>query len=451
MALIRNADRILKNWLEGPDRKPLVLRGARHTGKSTAVGQLANHAHLFLELNLERHADLALVRTCRSAQELLERLQQHHGLSTLPAGTLLFLDEVQEHPEALRWLRFFREDHAEIAVVAAGSLLEVRLRDAALPFPVGRVEFLRMEPLTFLESLDACGDQRIASDLRSHYDDPDGVPEGLHHLAMERFRNFLLVGGMPEAISVWLRSGSLVEVAHVHAALNQAYQEDLLKYGLSSGTSTLQSVLAAAPAFYGSRFKNRDLVPGQKDRAIHQAIDLLDRAMVLHRAKPTARKERPLLARTRAAHKLLPLDIGLALSQLGVLPEHMIEQKVEALLDGRVAESVVGIQLLAGQPHRTRELFFWARESSSGSAAEVDFLLPTSKGVLPIEVKAGSAGSLKSMHQFLAASKGTQAIRLSSNAGCMEQHKVNLPQGGQIDYTLRNLPLYLAELLCEGD
>jgi uncharacterized protein len=447
MTLPRKTDILLQSWWKRPDRKPLILRGARQTGKSTAVQQLGQESPLFLELNLERHSDLALVRTCHSAEELLQRLQQQHNLSTLPPGTLLFLDEIQEHPAALAWLRFFREDFPQLAVIAAGSLLEVRLRDQALPFPVGRVEFLRLEPFTFLEFLAATGDNRLDQDLRHTYANPEGIETGLHSLAMERFRTFLLVGGMPEAVAKWASTQSLVEVAHIHDSLQQAYLEDLLKYGLRSGTSTLQAVLAAAPAFYGSRFKVRDLVVGLKDRALTESLDLLEKAMVLHRARPSSRFELPLVSRPKAAHKLLPLDIGLALAQLGIRPEHLAETPVETLLQGRIAEAFVGVQLLARQPQRARDLHFWIRESSSTSVAEVDYLLPTAEGVIPVEVKSGASGSLKSMHQFLATSKGTVGVRLSSHPGGVEQLEVGLPQGGRLQYTLRSHPLYLAELL----
>jgi len=446
MPFPRTADRHLAAWFARPNRKPLVLRGARQTGKSTAVRKLGAQAPLFLELNLERHRDLSLVRTCRSAGELLERLQQRDDLARLPPNTLLFLDEVQEHPEALAWLRFFFEDHPGLAVVAAGSLLEVKLRNQALPFPVGRVEFFRLEPLTFLDFLEATGSGRIAAGLRAELHRKDGIPEGLHRLALERFRDFLLVGGLPEAVEVWRTTRSRVEVARVHTALEQAYLEDLLKYGIRTGTRHLEQVLTQAPASFGSRFKIRELARGERDRPVATALDLLERAMVLHRAVPTARTALPLLGRGKAAHKLLPLDVGLALAQLGVNAEYLSGGPLEALMDGRLAEIFAGIQLLARRPDRPRELHFWTREGKGGATAEVDYLLPTPHGVLPIEVKSGPAGSLKSLHLFLAASGGRTGIRLCTRPGGTENLSVTLRGGPRLDYTLITLPLYLAEL-----
>jgi len=446
MPFSRQADRRLRDWYERPNRKPLVLRGARQTGKTTAVRQLRAHAPLYLELNLERPEDLALAKTCHSAKELLERLQQLHSLPGLPKGTLLFLDEIQELPEALSWLRFFHEDHKDLAVVAAGSLLEVRLRDNPLPFPVGRLEFERIEPLTYLEFLEATGDLRIAEDLRACFATPSGPSEGLHDFAMARFRDFLSVGGLPEAVEAWRQARELVSVRRVHSALRQAYAEDLLKYRVHS-TQHLESVLSNAPAFFGSRFKLRHLAPGGRDASIAKALDLLERAMVLFCAAPSSSHELPLIARPRAARKLLPLDIGLGLAQLEVRPEQLAGRAIETLLGGRIAEAFVGLQLLAREPSEPRCLSFWTREGTAKSKAEIDYLLPTRGGLLPVEVKSGAAGSLKSLHQYLHASGTHLGVRLWAARGGTEQLTVKMGSGAALEYELRTLPIYLAELL----
>ena len=447
MPFARDADARLERWFWHPARKPLILRGARQTGKTTAVRRLATHAPRFIELNLERPRDLALVRSCGSATALLERIEQEQNLSALEGNTLLFLDEIQEHPDAVKWLRFLFEDHPELAVIAAGSLLEVRLREEALTFPVGRVEFLRIEPLTFLEFLSATNDQRLRDDLHAAHVLSGAVDDGLHRLAMERFRRFLLVGGLPEAVDTWRASQSLVEVRRVHDALHQAYREDLLKYRPGGTIRFLELVLSNAPAHYGARFKVRNLAPGERDKPVTEALELLERAMVLHRVTPTSARELPLVARRAAARKLVPLDIGLALTQLGMQPERLEGNAVETLLDGRVAEAFAGIQLLTAHPERLRSLSFWTREGSAKSNAEVDYLVPTTEGVLPVEVKSGAAGSLKSLHQYLDGSETDLGIRLSCSAGSEEALGVTLQSGEALRYRLRSMPLYLAELI----
>jgi predicted AAA+ superfamily ATPase len=260
---------------------------------------------------------------------------------------------------------------------------------------------------------------------------------------MERFRQFLLVGGLPEAVDVWRATRTLVEVRRVHDALHQAYVEDLLKYGSRRGTHHLETILANAPGHYGARFKNRGLAPGEKDRPVAEALDQLERAMVLFRAIPTAARSLPLVARNKAARKLLPLDIGLALAQLRVLPEQLRDRAIESVMDGRIAEAFVGVQLLAAEPQRPRALSFWCRDGSS--SAEVDFIVPTAHGVIPVEVKAGAAGSLKSLHRFLAEAKGDLGIRLCSSAGGLQQLEVDVGTPRKLAYRLLTWPLYFAE------
>lgn len=447
MTFPRHANAQLARWYASPRRKPLILRGARQVGKSTAVQTLAGEVPLLLELNLERYEDLSLIRSCRSAAELVQRLEQHHNVTTLPPGTLIFLDEIQEHPEALSWLRFFYEDRPDLAVVAAGSLLEVRLRTHAMPMPVGRVEHLRIEPLSFGEFLVATGDDRIATDLTEAADRSNGIPEGLHTLAMERLRSFLLVGGLPEAVGVWRSTKNLVEVAHVHRSLDQTYREDLLKYGRSNRITHLQHVLERAPAHYGARFKMRTLAGEDKTRPVSEALSLLEQAMVLYSVSPTSSTAIPLVPRPKAAKKLLPLDIGLALSQLDIRAEQLAGPNVESLLGGRVAEAFVGIQLLNRHVRESRALSYWIREKGRQSTAEVDYLIPTPSGLMPIEVKSGATGRIRSLFSYLTASGGHEAVRLFASSGGTEQVTMPNGSGQRIRCTLRSMPLYMVEWL----
>ena len=232
----------------------------------------------------------------------------------------------------------------------------------------------------------------------------------------------------------------------MHDALHQAYREDLLRYRPGGTIRFLELVLSNAPAHYGARFKVRNLAPGERDKPVTEALELLERAMVLHRATPTSARELPLVGRRAAARKLLPLDIGLALTQLGIPPERLEGNAVEKLLDGRIAEAIAGIQLITAHPERLRSLSFWTREGSAKSNAEVDYLVPTTEGVLPVEVKSGAAGSLKSLHQYLDGSETDLGMRLSCSAGSEEALGVTLQSGKTLRYRLRSMPLYLAEL-----
>ena len=191
----------------------------------------------------------------------------------------------------------------------------------------------------------------------------------------------------------------------------------------------------------------RQVAPGEADKPMARALDLLEQAMVMFRAVPTNSLRSPFVPRKRAAHQLLPLDIGLALSSLGVRGEQLAGRAIESLLDGRVAEAFVGIQLLAAEPDHQRSLHFWTREGSAKSNAEIDYLIQTAAGPIPIEVKSGAAGSLKSLHQYLATSGQELGVRLCASRGSLDSQTVMMLDRSTLRYELRTLPLYLAELL----
>jgi predicted AAA+ superfamily ATPase len=441
----RHIDAILQAWAAEADRKPLVLRGARQTGKTAAVRRLAEPFDLFLELNLERFEDLSLVRSCRSADQLLTALAARHNLERFPPRTLLFLDEIQESPEAVGWLRFFREDHPDLFVVAAGSLLEVRLQERGFSFPVGRVTFRVLRPFTFFEFLAANGRDVLAGHLAAAVSERRPIPPALHDQALDLLRDYLLVGGMPEAVARWVAEHNPVAVRGVHRDLVQALAEDLQRFGNLREVGYLEAAFENLRHHVGLRFRYENFAPGYKSQLMKNALSKLEAALLIHRVLPTSSLALPLQERTRSAAKLLPLDVGLALYTFGSGFETARALPLSQVLDGRVAEIFVGQQLLAAAPGFPGDLFFWVSESSS-SNAEVDYLVPIGGRPVPVEVKSAAAGSLKSLHQFLARAGLGDGIRLHTGLPADERLEVRMPEGS-LAYRLHSLPVYLAEML----
>lgn len=438
----RAIDLELLEWSHEPGRKPLVLRGARQTGKSSAVRQLGASFDLFLELNFERFADLALVRACRSPAELLRALEARHNLRGFPPRTLLFLDEIQESPEAVSWLRFFHEEHPAIAVVAAGSLMEVRLEERGFSFPVGRVTFRSLHPMTFSEFLGAVGQDVLFDSLLADAREGRSAP-ALHQQALELLRDYLFVGGMPEAVSRWQARRQPTAVREVHLDLWQALAEDIQKYRSAVAVADLEAAFENLRHHYGLRFKYESFAPGYKSEKMKSALGKLESAYLLTRVWPTSSLALPLEIRARSAPKLLPLDIGLALHSLGTGYEGLHQEPLERILSGRNAEIFAGQQLLAANPRRREPLHFWVSESSKANA-ELDYLLPGSGFPLPVEVKAGASGALKSLHLFLHRAELDFGIRLHAGQVADERHEVKLDDD-RMSYRLLSLPLYLAE------
>jgi len=438
----RQLDAELLRWSRLADRKPLILRGARQVGKTASVRQLGRNFDQYVELNLERPADRRLVDACRSADELLEALAVRVDLATLGANTLLFLDEIQERPHVVPWLRFLYEDHPELAVVAAGSLMEVRLQERDFSFPVGRVTFRYLHPMSFDEFLRATNRVQLANAIDASIRTLTPLAHAAHEEARDRLRDYLLIGGMPEAVVRWKETSSLVEVRQVHGDLTQAYAEDLHKYAGVRDMAPLEAAFDGLRHHYGRRFKYEGFVPGFASRPMQTALGRLEAAMVTRRVWPTSSRSWPPETRARTAPKLLPLDVGMAVSSLGVLPEELRRSPLHVLLDGRVAEMFVGQQLVAQQSRRAEVLHFWVSASSRGSA-EVDYLVQHGTRMLPLEVKAGATGTLKSLHRYLRLADHKLGIRCYDGQLRDDQNRVRI-EGVDMPYRLVSLPLYCA-------
>ena len=442
----RDIDRTLLAWAESSNRKPLILRGARQTGKTESVRNFGLSFDLFLEFNLERFDDLSMVRTCRSHEDFLLAVRARHNISEWPGRTLLFLDEIQESPEAVQWLRFLHEDHPEIFVVAAGSLMEVRLADRGFSFPVGRITFRTLRPFSFFEFLRAVGREVLLEGITESALAGTGPSPPVHEQALELLRDYLIVGGMPESVVRWISTQSHEAVRRVHIDLVNALAEDIQKYGHGREVSYLEAAFENLQHHYGTRFKYENFAPGFRSQLMKTAVSKLERALVISRVWPTSSLDLPLRRRPKSAPNLLPLDVGIATSTSGVSIDQARRLPLEALLDGRLAEIFVGLELLTSRS-TADDLFFWVRDTSRGNA-EVDYLLGTHDHAVPAEVKAGRSGSLKSLHQFLWRSGRNVGYRFFTGAFAKERHTVRMPDG-ELDYQLYSLPLYLAGLTRE--
>lgn len=439
----RELDRELLEWSESEHRKPLILRGARQTGKTASVRRFGALFDLFVELNLERFDDLSMVRACRTHTDLLSALRVRHNTTEWPRRTLIFLDEIQESPEAVNWLRFLYEDHPDLFVIAAGSLMEVRLADRGFSFPVGRVTFRNLRPFSFAEFLQAMGKEVLRDTLSESTVGGGAPPPPVHDQALELLRDYLIVGGMPEAVTLWASEGSFETVRRLHTDLVNALAEDIQKYGRDSEVHYLEAAFENLRHHYGTRFKYENFAPGFRSQLMKTAITKLEQAMVVTRVWPTSSVQPPLERKAKSAPKLLPLDVGIATSTSGVSIDQARRLPIEDLLDGRLAEVFVGLELLTSRSIAD-DLYFWVRDTSRGNA-EVDYLLENDGGAVPVEVKAGASGSLKSLHQFLWRSGQCVGLRFYSGSYADEQHRVKMADG-ELSYRLLSLPLYTAGL-----
>lgn len=436
----------LQHWISSPHRKPLVLRGARQVGKSTLVRQFAAQQGLTLnEINLERHLRLDKVFAALDIRSIRAELDALAGRSIAAPRSLLFLDEIQATPSALQALRYLYEDLPAVPVIAAGSLLEFTLARHSFPMPVGRIEYHHLGPMGFREFLEAV-EPALAGTLDTI--GPDcAPPESAHQKLLQRQRQFLFVGGMPEAVQAFLETGSLEEASAVQRRIVSTYEDDFAKYSSPGERALLQQVFRQVPRLGGRKIKYVDLSREERARDVKEAVGMLIKARVCHRVSASPCSGVPLHADIdETAFKLLFLDVGLMNHVCG-LDWLALSRLDDARLvnEGAVAEQFVGQHLAyAGGGVESPRLAYWLREGRAANA-EVDYVVARGPEIFPVEVKAGRSGTLRSLQQFAAHKRTRLAVRFDLNPPSRQKVASSLPQAGGLrpaGFDLLSLPLY---------
>jgi predicted AAA+ superfamily ATPase len=444
----------LSNWVHKANRKPLILSGARQVGKSTLVRLFAQqHNCALVEINLERNLDLSSVFKSNNPADIINTLEALPNIGSISPKSLLFLDEIQAVPEAVPALRYFYEDMGALALVSAGSLLEFVLNDHTFSMPVGRIEYLHMGPMTFTEFLDALDENKLSS-LIKNFNIGDTFNPVVHSRLLGLLRRYYFVGGMPEAVKVYAESRQLKRVSEVHNAVIETYRDDFPKYIGSRKLSRIQQVFNFAARNIGKKVKYSQFSNQEKSATIKKDIELLCMARLLSKVIHCHCSGLPLQADIEEnIYKLIFLDIGLMNAICGLGWQNISQLSGTPLInEGAIAEQFIGQHLqdiLSDSPNR--ELTYWLREGKS-SNAEVDYVLALNGSIVPIEVKAGATGSLKSLHQFVAEKRVPLALRFDASPPSI--HTITSKTRSKekiidVNYQLYSLPLYLVERLPE--
>lgn len=444
--------KFLLAWASRQRRKPLVIRGARQVGKSTLVRQTAAVARLPLwEINLERHTIEEAVFASLDPELILREIRLRLNASGIGRGPgLLFFDEIQAAPRAIAALRYFHEQRPDLPVVAAGSLLEFTLADAGFSMPVGRVEYYFLGPLTFREFLRAVGENLLADSLMEQTDLAT-FSATAHDRLLDLLRQYLLVGGMPEAVAHYAETRDLSAVISVHRSILGTYTDDFSKYARGSDLERIRRIFEMLPANLGQKIRYNRFHPDWRAADIRRCLELLIRAGVAAPATHSSGNGVPIGAEEDpTVYKLFHLDVGLVGTAIGagVIPLDAFRTG-RFIHEGVLAEQFVAQQLLRSQdPAERPKLHYWQRGGSRNSA-EVDFLIQREEKIVPIEVKAGTAGSLRSLHQFMLKHQTGRALRLDLNSPSEQEVRIDVMSENGMKtshYHLRNVPLYAAEL-----
>jgi predicted AAA+ superfamily ATPase len=400
--LKRSLDNELIKWKKSSFRQPLLVRGARQVGKTFSIQRFGSkYFNNCVTLNFEEQPESAACFETLNVTEILEKISILKSVQITPGKTLLFMDEIQSCPESIVSLRYFYEKMPELHVIGAGSLLEFALRSSDFKMPVGRISSLYMEPLSFAEFLDAQGHENLIKYL----DQVDIYTklENLYKDILEKIlKKYLLVGGMPAVVSAYVEGASPEEIKMLQSSILQTYQADFAKYATTSKHKYLKDVFLAAPRVVGKQCKYSYINPHVQSRFLKDALGLLSDARCLHQIFHSSGHGIPLEAQLNPKKfKILFIDVGLMQRSLGLDTKLMFEKDIMIVNRGSVAEQYIGQQILTTSDFfEEKHLHYWSRESRS-SQAEVDFLAVLEDKVLPVEVKAGKTGSLRSMHLFL--------------------------------------------------
>lgn len=425
-------------WSKKADRKPLVLRGARQVGKTTLVLDFAKKFKQFIHLNLENKQEKDLFESAESFESLVDSIFFISRKLKNVSPTLLFIDEIQNSGEAIKSLRYFFEKCPEIHVIAAGSLLETTLNNE-ISFPVGRVEFLPVRPFSFCEYLVAIGESRLLDTIIEN-----NINDFYHGILSAHFQDYTVIGGMPEVVQKYVNTKDLVSLESIYQSLIAGYNDDVEKYATtSSGVNYIRHIIRTGMNYAGQRIKFEKF--GESDyrsREMGESFRLLEKTMLIELVYPVSQTVFPLLPNLKKSPRLYWLDIGLVNFATGTQYEVFSAHDISAAWRGISAEIVVGQELLAYETSILGKRYFWTRESKN-AVAEIDFLYAFKGKLIPIEVKSGEKGTLKSLHAYMDLAPHSVAIRIWNKK--MISDEITLPSGKT--YTLLSIPYYLISRL----
>lgn len=430
----RMIDGYLLEWSQRSSHKPLLLRGARQVGKSTAVRHLSQKFKSFVEVNFERQPSYKqLFQGDIDVKRIVPQMAAIAGKPIEPGSTLLFLDEIQACPEAIMSLRFFKEDMPELHVIAAGSLLEFALEE--LPtFGVGRIHSMFMFPMTFDEFLLANG-ENLLIEARNQATSSAPLSAPLYEKLVGLLRTFMLVGGMPEAVSKWVETHDYLACQEVQDDIVVTYEDDFPKYKKRVDPMLLRLTMRSAAVQATKKFVYSQVGGSYSTSEVKKkALEMLILAGILIPVTHTSANGVPLGSEADYSYrKMLLLDTGLMLRLLNMTTGDVSELTTQILTSdvselankGPMAEMVAGLEILHYKtPNIRHDLFYWLRMAKN-SSAEIDYLVTYKQQVVPIEVKAGMQGGMKSLWLFMNEKHLDNALRCSmENYGSFEYQDV---------------------------
>ena len=432
----------LEQWKLSANRKPLILRGARQVGKTTLIEIFAKSYPKSIILNLEKSKDIRFFEDFEDVATIKDALFLEHNISNKDlASTLIFIDEIQESPKAIQFLRYFYEELPDLHVIAAGSLLEFAIRRVK-SFPVGRVEFLYLHPLNFPEFLTAIGQQSAYEQLQQI-----PVKDFAHGTLIDLFNTYTIIGGMPEIVRSYLSHKSISDLPRVYESIWATYKNDVEKYAANeTERRVIKHIMDVAHLYIDQRVKFQNFGGSNyRSREVSEAFRNLDDAKVIQLIYPTTDLEAPIKPDIKKSPRLQFLDTGLVNYNLNIQSDLLALKDLSHAYKGTIVPHIITQEILSLNTINNHKPHFWVREKSQASS-EVDLVIQYKNKIIPVEIKSGSTGKLRSLHEFIERANHGYAIRMYAGEFSVEEH---ITPKLKKQYKLMNMPYYLGAKLPE--
>ena len=415
----------LTEWKKSKNRKPLLLQGARQVGKTYLVYQFGKNEYShFVHLNFEQNPDLkTLFRDELNPQSIIENIAIYTGQKIVSRETLLFFDEIQTVPEVLTSLKYFQEQASEYHIIAAGSLLGVSIGKAT-SFPVGKVNFLTMYPMSFTEYLWAEGEEFLAQKINT-MKKVEPLPDVIHKKLIKYYKQYLYIGGMPEVVSNYTEEMDISLARKTQNEILEAYKRDFSKYTEKSQTMKTTELWQSVPyqlAKENKKFKYGDIRKRARSSYFGQTIEWLKNAGLINVTYNISTPKLPLSGYAdHSKFKIYLLDTGLLGAMLNLSSKMILSpEDIFREYNGAFTENFVAQELTV---HGISPLFYW----TSKSDAEVDFILQTEGMIYPFEVKSGTSLNLKSLKSYAEKYHPKLLFRASPRNFIQSGNFINIP------------------------
>jgi predicted AAA+ superfamily ATPase len=434
--ITRDLNKHLLEWKNASSNLPLILRGARQVGKTTLINELGKSYDQYLYFNLEKSQDAKLLENLENLNRIVQLLFLSRGFQNRPdLSTLIFFDEVQERPHIIELLRYFKEDYSHLDVIVTGSLLEFGLSRIA-SVPVGRVEYAELHPFNFREYLKGASNETAIETLNTI-----PLPREFFPIFYNYFHEFILIGGMPGIASVYLKEKDITRVRHLYSGIIESYKEDVEKYGVNdTQKKIIRHIMETAPYEMDNRINLNNFGGSSfNTREVKEAMNALSRARLFELIYPTIQTQPPIIPSYKKRPRLHFLDIGLVNYQLGLHQEILSLNDLHHSTRGKLLQQIVNQEIKAQLYLPGHKRAFWVREEK-GTSSEVDIVFRYKNMLIPIEVKSGASGTLRSLHEFIDRCPHEFAVRIYR--GELKIDELSTRKGKK--YKLLNLPYFLS-------